>query len=306
MRHRGESLVATLLAAALCLALPAWTRAEGAGSKLALGVVAEEPSEPDRMLRVYGELLAELRRRLAPEGVDVPPLVIARDLDDLSRRIVGGEVDCVVETAFPTLELERRSQRLQPALLVERRGQREYRSVFFTRLAAPIRRLQDLKGRTLVLQALRSTSAFAVPRAELARVGLRLLPADEPAVGGSAVKYRLAGAEVNQAVWVLHGQGDAGAFNDGDWAALPVRIREELRIFHETRPLIRGLLSFRTDLDPRTRARARGTLLGLDDDEPGRSALASAAGITRLLPLTAEDRASLREWARALGAVSRD
>ncbi len=77
-----------------------------------------------------------------------------------------------------------------------------------------------------MLQALRSTSAFALPKAELARVGITVVPADDPRAGRANVRYVLAGAEINQAIWVLHGKGDAGAFNEGDWAALP-----------ETRPL---------------------------------------------------------------------
>ena len=127
-------------------------------------------------------------------------------------------MDFVLESVFPMLALRERSRSLEPALLVVRRGQREYRSVFFTRQESPIRSLADLRGRTLVLQAIRSTSAFALPRAELTRAGLRLVAADDAAADPKAVRYVLALAEVNQAVWVLHAKGDAGAFNEGDWA----------------------------------------------------------------------------------------
>ena len=125
------------------------------------------------MLRAYGGMVARLRERLAPANVRVGDLVIARDLDDLSQRLARGDVDIVVETVFPTLVLQERSRCLDPALVVVRRGQREYRSVFFTRKEAPIRALADLRGRTLVLQALRSTSAFALPKAEMERAGHR-------------------------------------------------------------------------------------------------------------------------------------
>ena len=106
--------------------------------------------------------------------------MIARDLDDLSQRLVRQQVDFVLESVFPMLALRERSRSLEPALLVVRRGQREYRSVFFTRQESPIQKLADLRGRTLVLQAIRSTSAFALPRAELARAGLRSWPPTRP------------------------------------------------------------------------------------------------------------------------------
>ena len=80
----------------------------------------------------------------------------------------------------------------------------------------------------------------------------------------------LALAEVNQAVWVLHGKGDAGAFNEGDWQALPEKIRTQLRIFERSRPIQRGLIAFRGGLEPATRRALEEVMLALDDDEAGR------------------------------------
>jgi len=295
---RGASLAAAVSAAlAGTPALPAGPRSP---APIHFGVIAEEPNEPGHMLDVYGDLLARLRERLAPAGLPVGELVIARDLDDLSQRIVEGEVDFVIETVFPTLVLQERSRLLEPALVVARHGQRQYHSVFFTRRDAPIRRLSDLRGRTLVLQTLRSTSAFALPKAELARAGLALVAADDPHAGRGDVRYVLALAEINQAIWVLRGKGDAGAFNEANWAAVPEKIRSQLRVFHETRPIVRGLLSFRTSLAARARTQVEEVLLTLDAGEAGRAALDRAAGITRIERLTPADRRELREWAAIL------
>ena len=286
------------LAALAVMAFPASSPSEDATAPVPLrfGVAAAEPNEPGRMLSSYGELIRVLRQRLRPSGIQVGDVVVASGLEDLSQRILHGEVDFVIETVFPTLVLQERSRSLEPALVVVRGGQREYQSVFFTRAEAPIRALGDLKGEVLVLQALRSTSAFAVPKAELERAGLSLVPADTLRAGAHDVRYVLAGAEINQAVWVLHGKGAAGAFNEGDWARLPERVRSQLRIFHESAPLLRGLLSFRKGLDPGTRARVEATLLELAQDEVGRAALGQAAGVTALEPLTATDRHRLEAW----------
>jgi phosphonate transport system substrate-binding protein len=265
-----------------------------------LGVIAEEPNEPDRMLSVFGELIARLGERLSPANVRMGDLVIARDIEDLSQRLVRGDVDFVIETVFPTLALQERSRNLDPALVVVRRGQREYRSVFFTRRDSSIRSLRDLRGKALVLQALRSTSAFALPKAELERAGLSLAPADDLHARPRDVRYVLALAEINQAVWVLHGRGEAGAFNEGDWAALPEKVRSKLRVFHETAPIVRGLLSFRASLGPETRRLLEATLLELPEDEAGRAALTQAAGLTRFEPLTPQDRRALAAWAPRL------
>ena len=301
---RGTRAVrSTSLAAVVSTALgaaPALLAARGAPAPIHLGVIAEEPNEPDRMLSRYGDLVARLRERLARASLEMGDLVIARDLDDMSQRIVRGEVDFVMETVFPTLVLQERSGMLDPALVVVRSGQREYHSVFFARREAPIRRLSDLQGRTLVLQVLRSTSAFALPKAELARAGIALVPADDPHAGRDNVRYVLALAEINQAVWVLHGKGDAGAFSEGNWAALPEKIRSQLRVFHETRPIVRGLLSFRAGLPATSRRVVEEALLKLDGDEAGRAALDRASGVTRFERLTPADRRELRGWAPTL------
>jgi phosphonate transport system substrate-binding protein len=297
---RFAFIAAAISSAAPVLAAPPSASPAAPRPAIHLGVIAEEPNEPGHMLDVYADFLARLAERLGPAELPVGELVIARDLDDLSQRIVHGEVDFVIETVFPTLVLQERCRVLEPALVVVRRGQREYHSVFFTRKDAPIRGLRDLRGRTLVLQVLRSTSAFALPKAELERAGIPLVPGDDPRAGRNDVRYVLAQSEINQAIWVLRGKGDAGAFNQGDWAAVPEKIRSQLRVFHETRPIVRGLLSFRASLAPSARRQVEDVLLALDADEAGRAALDRAAGITRLERLTRADRRGLRGWAPVL------
>ena len=253
------------------------------------------------MLRIYSDFLGQMRSRLAPRGIDVAALAIASDVADLARRIERGEIDLVAETVFVTLDLQQsKGVSLVSRMAIVKRDQREYYSVFFARRAGGVRSLQDLRGRTLVLQAERSTSAFAVPRAELARNGLRSEPAGLATAARNSVFYILAGAELNQAIWVLKGKGDAGAFNEGDWDRLPSKVREGLVIFHQTRPLLRGILSFRAELDERSRSACEEVLLSLHQDAAGGAALAAAGGITRFERLTSKDLAGLSAWSLAL------
>ncbi len=296
MKARAAWTLLPVLLAAAARPAPADPKA----LTLRFGVIAEEPNEPGRMFAVYSPLVAELGKRLRGAGIAIGELVIARDLDDLAQRVAQGEVDFVLESVFPMLALRERSRNLEPSLLVVRRGEREYRSVFFTRRDSPIHTLADLSGRTLVLQAVRSTSAFALPRAELALAGLRLVPAGDAAAEPSAVRYVLALAEVNQAVWVLHQKGDAGAFNEGDWQALPERVRAQLRVFARSRPIQRGLIAFRGDLGLGARRALEDTLLGLGRDEAGRAVLSHAAGITRFERLSARELRAVLAWAPVL------
>ena len=269
-----------------------------------LGVVNERSEQSDLALQQYGGLVAQLADTLGRKGIAVSRLVVAHDVPDMARRVARGEVDAVIEGVFPTLWIARRTHALDPALLAWRKGQREYRSVFFVRRDSPVRSLDDLRGRLLALEAPRSTSAFALPLATLQLHGLRVAPASGAAGPRAAVHYVLAGSEANQGYWVLRGRADAGAFNDGDWERLPDAVRAELRIVHTTAPLLRWLVSFRKGLAPDVRHAVQAAMTDLHRSEPGREALQRAERITRIEPLTPADRASLARWQPVLAKAS--
>ena len=89
--------------------------------------------------------------------------------------------------------------------------------------------------------------------------------------------------------------------NGAPWAQ---KIRDGLRIFHETRPLLRGLVSFRAGLPAAAMGACEDALLALSSDTAGRAALSKADGITRFEGLTPAEFAGLAEWRRALRGAS--
>lgn len=205
---------------------------------------------------------------------------------------------------MPTLKLRQRTGRMDIRLLLWRKGQRQYHTVFFARRDSTIERLDQLRGKTIVFESPRSTSAYDVPRLALMGVGLQLAAAIGR--GGSDrhsprdVRFVFAGSELNQAYWVHAGRADAGAFNDGDWERVPKTIQSELRIFHETPPILRWLLSFTAVVDPDFRDAVVEILLSMDKDPEGRAVLQAASRIAKIERLTDADRASLTYWEQAL------
>lgn len=292
------------LALMLCAALAGGARAgDPALATFCLGVVNERSDRPDFALEQYSAMHAWLAPRLGDAGVALGKLVIAQSVEEMGERLTRGEVDAVIESVVPTLVLERSTDRLDPALLAWRKGQREYRSVFFVRSDDPARSLADLRGRSIAFESARSTSAYYVPRAELEAAGLTVVPAEQADAPESAVRFRLVGSEINQAYWVERGLADAGAFNDGDWERTPAALRARLRIIHTTLPLPRWLLSFRRGLDPRVRAAATRALTQMHTTEQGRAALQKAERISRFEPLTPQDLAALDHWRKRLQAM---
>jgi len=300
-----------MLAGLALLLLPLWPLLRPTAGRAAetasfrLGIVNERPDQPDLALGQYGRLHAYLAGALAARGIRLEALAIAQSLDDMIGLLRAGKVDGVAEGVFPTLYMSGRERLLAPALLAWRKGQREYRSVFFTRSDSPIRTLADLRGRIVAFESPRSTSAFHLPRAELRAAGIAAVPAAAGADKGG-VRYVFAGSELNQGYWVERGQADAGAFNDGDWERLPAHLRRRLRVFHQTAPVLRWLFSFRRGLPEAVTAAVTDELVRMHENAAGRAALAPAEQIARFEPLGQADRAALKRLeALARGSLPR-
>jgi phosphonate transport system substrate-binding protein len=271
-----------------------------------LGVINERPTEPDFALAQYSKLRDYLNTRLQGVGIRMAPLMIARNVPEMADHLANQKVDAVIEGVFPTLDIERRIGPLQTTLLVWRKGQREYYTVFFSRKEGPVATLADLPGRVLVFEAQRSTSAHAMPKAYLRQQGFSVIPAGQIDTSDDAIQYVFAGAELNQAYWVLHGKGDAAAFNDGDWKRLPLPIQEQLRIIARTPPILRWLFSFRPGINPELQSAVEKVLLNMHEDSMGREALQAASGIQRFERLTTADQDGLAEWRKTLALAVDD
>lgn len=272
-----------------------------------LGVVNERMDRPDHAVAMYGPLNDLLRNRLHDAGIRTADLTIARDLDEMTDLVDAGRIDALIEGVMPSLLIAKRTGRLEPELLAWRKGQRQYHSVFFVPKDSRIQSLSDLRGKTLVFEAPRSTSAYFVPRAVLQDAGLLLESAAsaeevaEPKREPASVRYVFAGSELNQAYWVDRGRADAGAFNDGDWNRLPAALQAKLRIIHRSRPLVRWLVSFDQSFSESRRQAVIAALTRMHQEDAGRAAIAQAARIAKFEPLTNTDRDSLAYWQRVLG-----
>ncbi len=292
MRNSGFFFIFLLIIAGLPLCS---TPGHAESSNFRLCVVNERLDQPDLALSQYAKLHAYLKKRLAEKNIHVDKLIIAKSVNDLSEKIQHGEVDSFIEGIMPTFEVERDTGKVDPQLIVWRKGQRQYYTVFFVRKESAIKHLEDLAGHNIAFESPRSTSAYYLPRITLLNHGLKIFPAG-PEVPTDAVQYLFADSEANQAYWVQRGKTEAGAFNDGDWQRTPSQIREELRIIHQTKPLLRWLFSFVTTVKPHVRQAVNDILIRMHESEEGQSALHKAVSIARFERLSEADRKNLDHW----------
>lgn len=265
-----------------------------------LGVINERTDKPDHALTQYAALQQYLQWELAAQGIGPVELVIARDINDMANFIGNNAADALIEGVMPTLKIRRLGSELEPTLLVWRKGQRQYHSVFFVRRDSGIRTLEDLRGKSIAFEAPRSTSAYFVPRTALLAADIALGTPNEQNLAEDSVRYVFAGSELNQAYWVHRGRTAAGAFNNGDWERVPAAIRGDLEIIHQTKPILRWLFSFIPDIATPVRDAVVDALLRAHTDALGRSALKNAARIKQFERLTDEERENLEYWSDVL------
>ncbi len=284
-----------ILLCTLLSAIPAFVAAETGGLRqMGIGVIS---SKPDKRLRDYAAMARYIAERLGQFGIKKVKIIVAKDREELIRLVKQGDVDVMLESAVPTIEMEKAG--MVPTLLAWRKGVRQYRTLFVTRKDSSIKTLQDLKGKTIALEDQYSTSAFAIPIAELKMNSLRMVPADGKRNDENAVGYTFAGEASNEAYWVIQGKADTAALSDNDWDGLPEKVRAELRIIHQTNPILRYIVSFRSNLSSAIKNETRSILTNMDMDTEGRRALKKASDIKKIELLTDEDLRSL-DYVRGL------
>jgi phosphonate transport system substrate-binding protein len=260
-----------------------------------LGVINERPERPDHALNQFGLLNQYLADVLKPHGISVQPLVVMNSIAEMKHQVRHKEVDALIEGVMPTFMIVDDNPDLEPTLLVWRKGQRQYYSVFFARKDSDINSLNDLGGAHIAFESERSTSAYFIPKLELEAHQVSVLPegSDE---SGEVLHYQFAGSELNQAYWVHQGKVDVAAFNNGDWERVPAKLKEDLKIIHKTKPILRWLLSMPSHVDEEVKAALINALLNSHLDEAGKKALAAASKIAKFESLTESDLANLDYW----------
>lgn len=273
---------------------------------LVLGRISDNPKAHYAQLK---PLLDYVVARMGDVGITGGRILMARDARQMSSYLRRGRVDWVTETSGTGVELQRRTG-AQPLLLTERGGASLYHTLIFARADSGLTSLADLRGKSIALQGVGSTSSYIVPASMLldAHLPLEILlsPRDRP--DAQSVGYVFARSEFNIAAWVDKGMVEAGALNDLDWKderRMPLAFRRNMRVLAQSPDFPRALEMVRPGLAPAVRERLRQVLLQAAQDPQARDALKRFFGTTRFLELDAPALKAL-EHVRQAGARVRE
>ncbi|MGN6513066.1 MAG: phosphate/phosphite/phosphonate ABC transporter substrate-binding protein [Lysobacteraceae bacterium] len=302
-----RQLLTSLLCGLLVLsagAAPASPPAGGDPRVLVLGAISDDPAADYGRLK---PLLDYAVAHLAGVGVREGRILMARDVRQMASYLRRGRVDWVTGGAATGMRLQARAGAL-PLLVDERNGMSRSRTLVFVRRDAGLRRLEDLRGRSIAFADGASAGAYYMSALQLLEhhLPMQLLasPLDRP--GGDAVGYLFAHSQANVAAWVHRGLVDAGTASDVDWdnpQAMPPALREAFVVVDRSEDYPRALEVVRADLAPAVRERLREVLLQAAADPEAREPLLEFAGTTRFLPVDEEAEAGLRRLGEGVARV---
>ena len=280
-----------LAAAALVLAIPG-ARAQTAAPGV-LRVTAIPDESPTELARKFEPLGRSLEARLGLKVEWTPVTDYAAAVEALVNR----KVDLAWFGGFTFVQASVRSGgKVVP--LVQREEDERFRSVFIAGAQGGIRRLEDLKGRTLSFGSASSTSGHLMPRSFLLAAGLN------PDADLRRVSF--SGAHDATIAAVAGGKVDAGALNISVWEKFVADKKvdtDQVKVFFTTPPYYDYNWTVHADLPADLRAKLQQAFLALDAATPQGREILGLQRATRFVPTKAENYAGIRAAAENAGLL---
>ena len=248
---------------------------------LSLGLVSETHRE--EIEKHFQEFVRYVTRKLSTGPAIEGRVVVASTPFELAKLLEQRKIDFYMESAYPTYVVNFVHGTGKLLLRRWKSGLADYYSIIFTRNDSGIKRVEDLKGKTIVFEDAGSTSGYLLPKLFLQRRGLKLTEKGRfsPDSAATDVGYVFARTQDKLVDAVLSKQAAAGAFSNDDFNALDEKKKADIGALAQTDRLPRHLLSVRSDLAPELVARLEGILLAMHDDAEGRKILQKTDGTTK-------------------------
>jgi phosphonate transport system substrate-binding protein len=219
----------------------------------------------------FRDFVRYVARRLST-GSDIEgKVVVAPTAFELAKLLEQRRIDFYFESAYPTYTINQVHGAGKMLLRRWKGGMVEYQSLIFTKRDSGIRRLEDLRGKTIVFEDAGSTSGYLMPKLFLQRSGFKLVEkrAFDPYASPTEITYLFAHSQKKLLELIFTKQAAAGAFSDNDHAGLSSEEKADIEVLAQTERLPRHLVSVRSDLPPQVTRRLEEILLAMHEDAEG-------------------------------------
>jgi phosphonate transport system substrate-binding protein len=257
------------------------TRDRVEAKTITLGLVA--PTNQKEIEEHFRDFVRYVARKLSSAPPIEGRIVVAPTQSALANLLTERKVDFYLESPYPTYLINNVYGAGKLLLRRWKGGMAEYHALIFTSKGGEIKRLEDLRGKTIAFEDPGSTSGHFLPKFFFSRKGFKLSEKTkiEPNVPAGEVGYIFVYSQKKLVDLVLTKQVAAGAFSNDDYAALDEKKKSEITILAETDRLPRHLVSVRKDLAPALATRLEKILLSMDKDPEGRRILQRTDGTTK-------------------------
>lgn len=237
---------------------------------LIVGRVSGNPRKHAARLLAFGQHIVDNH-----DAFDAVEVVLKHQPEEMIAASARGEVDLVSETVFAALQIAAAGN-MKMEMLEWKENARSYHSVFLVRKDSPFQKLEDLRGARVAFEDPGSTSGFFLPYVEIMNAGLEMVADAAGKASSEEVRYLFGGAEINVIGSLVRGRVDVATISNLDMdddEVMTARFRGELRVLHETRTVPRSVMLMRSSLPAPVRNRVKEILLGMHQNETGRSVL---------------------------------
>ncbi len=280
------SFVIQLLLCTFCFLFPA--HIVHAKDTLVLGKVTV--SERKQIFKTMKPLLDHVVKNMAEFGITKGEIFFASSNEEMIYALMTGRVDWVSETLFSALIL---SEKAGSEIVLKRvRGGDDYRSIILVNNNSEIKKICDLKGKTIAFEDPGSTSAYFLPYLELLENNFKpVLKSDKRSIPQNihVVEYVFANSEFEMIRQLLQGKVDAISYSNLDYEELSDPLKAKLAIIHQSDAFPRGLELVGEKLDKNVKHRLHEVLIEMHKDKEGQALLKNYFG-TEKFEFFSEDK----------------
>ena len=273
-------LILLLVLVALSQNVSAQTKSDEVKS-IRLGLISD--NDPFAVQAHFREFVRFVARRLSARLENDASVLIAPTIFDMAKLIEQQRVDFYMESPYATYLINYVHGVGKTLLRRWKGGQAEYQGLIITKRDSGIKRLSDLRGKSIVFEDPGSTSGYLLPRIFLSRKGFKLVEKRDydPFASPEEIVYFFARSQRRLLQWLFAGQAAAAAMSDEDYAGLDKKEQAELVVLDQTEKLARHLVSVRSDFPPPWVNNLEKVLLSMHEDEDGRRVLSEIDQTTK-------------------------
>ncbi|OWQ91389.1 putative selenate ABC transporter substrate-binding protein [Roseateles aquatilis] len=281
------------LATVTVLSAGAVSVARAQTSPTVLRVTAIPDESPTELARKFAPLGKYLEKEL---GVKVEWTPVT-DYAAAVEAVVNKKIDLAWFGGFTFVQANVRSGgKIVP--LVQREEDEKFRSVFITDARSGIRKLEDLKGKTLSFGSASSTSGHLMPRSFL--LAAKINPETD------LKRVSFSGAHDATVAAVASGKVDAGALNISVWEKLVAEKKvdaNEVKVFFTTPPYYDYNWSVHADMPAALQEKLKAAFLKLNPSTPEGKEILDLQRATKFLPTRPENYTGIKAAAENAGLL---